>query len=104
MDKAYAVLGLYAHGGLKGVTRFAQRNADLTRYLNGFVKANHPQGVNAFLARDTSMPVHRDTQNLMGIPTWIVGLGDFMGGGLWVDSGTSEGSVLKRLPDGRVAS
>ena len=50
------------------------------------------------------MPVHRDTQNLMGIPTWIVGLGDFMGGDLWVDSGTSEGSVLKRLPDGRVAS
>ena len=105
-DKAYAVLGLYSQGGFKGITRFAQGNPDLTKYLNGFVRTHHPQGSwsTLYLARNTSMPVHRDTRNLKGTSTWIVGLGDFMGGGLWVDSGTSEGSVLKRLPDGRVAS
>ena len=105
-DKAYGVLGLYCQGGLKGVTRFARKNDLLTRYLNGFVGQHYPNGswVTLYLSSNTDMMVHRDSRNLQDRPSWIVALGDFQGGGLWVGSGSDQGPVLKRLPDGRLAA
>ena len=105
-DQAYAVLGLYCQGGLRGVARFAKKIDLLTRYLNGFVGRHYPIGswATLYLSRNTDMSVHRDARNVQGQPTWIVALGDFQGGGLWVCNGDGNGPVLKRLPDGRVAS
>ena len=105
-DKAYGVLGLYCQGGLKGITRFARKNDLLTRYLNGFVGQHYPNGswITLYLSRNTDMMVHRDSRNLQDRPSWIVALGDFQGGGLWVGSGSDQGPVLKRLPDGRLAA
>ena len=57
-----------------------------------------------YLSKNTNMSVHRDARNVQDQPAWIVALGDFQGGGLWVSSGDDKGPVLKRLPDGRVAS
>ena len=34
------------------------------------------------------------------VPVWIVALGEFQGGGLWVESSDGQGPVLKQLPSG----
>ena len=102
-EKAYAVLGLFCQGGLRGVTRYTRSNGLLTKYLNKFVGVHNPEGVWAslYLSRNTNMVIHRDARNDQGFPTWIVSLGDFTGGGLWVGNGDSMGPVLRQLPDGK---
>ena len=105
-EKAYAVLGLFCQGGLRGVTRYSRSNGLLTKYLNKFVGVHNPEGVWAslYLSRNTNMVIHRDARNDQAFPTWIVSLGDFTGGGLWVGDGDSIGPILRQLPDGKIVS
>ena len=105
-DRAYAILGLYSHGGMIGVTSFARKNPELTQYLNGFVERHFPGGnwTTLYLARNTIASIHKDSRNFKRLPAWIVALGSFQGGGLWVGSADGKGSILKRLPDGSVKS
>ena len=44
--------------------------------------------------------MHRDARNGNGRLAWIVGLGQFQGGGLWIEK--CQGPTLRKLPDGRV--
>ena len=101
-DRTYAVLGLYCQGGLRGITRYAKGNEDLTRYINRFVAHHYPEGqwTTLYLSRNTVAPMHRDAQNGNGGLAWIVGLGQFQGGGLWIEK--CQGPTLRKLPDGRV--
>ena len=102
-DASYAILGLYK-GGIHGVTSFARQNEGITRYLNQFIVHQNPMGrwTTVYLSRNTTMPLHKDTRNSRQGETWIVALGDFIGGGLWVDSGNMSGPCLRRLPDGQL--
>ena len=101
-DRTYAVLGLYCQGGLRGITRYAKGNEDLTRYINRFVAHHYPEGqwTTLYLSRNTVAPMHRDARNGNGGLAWIVGLGQFQGGGLWIEK--CQGPTLRKLPDGRV--
>ena len=82
----YVVLGLYNQGGFNGVTSYARKNGDLVRYLNGFVAhqgLDYPY-TTLYLSHNASVPMHRDSKNDHSVPVWIIALGDFLGGGLWI--------------------
>ena len=100
----YVILGLYNQGGFNGVTSYARRNGDLVRYLNKFVAC---QGLDhgyttLYLSLNASAPLHRDVKNEHSVPVWILALGDFLGGGLWVEGRDNVGPVVKTLPNGEV--
>ena len=103
-DAAYAILGLYCHGGMRGITSFTKRREGIVRYLNGFIAHHNPMGRWAaiYLSKNTTMPLHRDSRNARQGKAWIVALGDFIGGGLWVATENGAGPCLRRLPDGHL--
>ena len=43
------------------------------------------------------MPVHRDLRNAKGFDVLVRAVGDFVGGGLWVESEDGTGPVLRRF-------
>ena len=105
-DMTYAVLGYYCHGGLRGVTKFAQENASLVMYLNRFVAHHNPNGcwTTLYLSKNTSRPMHKGGRNSRDGRAWVIGLGDFQGGGLWVEQVEPPGPVIRQLPDGSFRS
>ena len=94
--------GLYGRGGFHGVSRFAQEHPLVVKYLNEFLKAQVPKGfwTTIYLSQNTKMPVHRDLVNAPGFPIIVRAVGDFKGGGLWLESDDGTGPVCKTLPDG----
>ena len=96
------LLGLYGVGGFCGISRAASCNAEVTRYLNEFVRAQNPGHLwtTLYVSRNTWAPLHRDQRNAKGFFTLVRALGDFAGGGLWIEEEGKRGSVCKTLPDG----
>ncbi|CAE7537698.1 RE1 [Symbiodinium sp. CCMP2592] len=92
--------GLYAVGGFRGVSSFTMRCPDLVRYLNGFLKNRDPDGVwtTVYLSHNACMLPHRDLMNASEFPIRAQAVGDFKGGGLWLQD--DEGTVCRVLPDG----
>ena len=96
------LLGLYGLGGFQGVSRASEANPEVTRYLNGFIKACCPEHVwtSLYVSKNTSMPVHRDLGNARGFDIGVRALGEFVGGGLWVEGESNLGSVCKVVGSG----
>ena len=96
------LLGLYGLGGFQGVSRASEANPEVTRYLNGFVKACCPEHVwtSLYVSKNTSMPIHRDLGNAKGFDVGVRALGEFVGGGLWVEGESNVGSVCKVVGSG----
>ena len=97
------LLGLYGLGGFRGVSKATYDNPEVTQYLNKFMRSQCPSHLwtALYVSRNTVMPVHRDLRNAKGFDVLVRAVGDFIGGGLWIESDTGEGSVCKELPDGR---
>jgi len=55
-----------------------------------------------YLAKNTSAPLHQDKRNDPERLVWVVTLGEFQGGGVWVESKDQVGPVAKALPTGLV--
>ena len=55
-----------------------------------------------YLARNTSAPLHQDKRNDPKQWVWVVTLGEFRGGGIWVEGDGQVGPVAKVLPNGLV--
>ena len=96
------LLGLYGVGGFKGISRAATENLEVTRYLNQFVRAQNPDHVwtTLYVTRNTAMPIHRDLRNAKGFNILVRAVGDFVGGGLWVEGDRNQGPVGKEVPGG----
>ena len=96
------LLGLYGVGGFYGVSKAASGNPEVTRYLNEFVRAQDPGHLwtTLYVSRNTLAPLHRDQRNAKGFSTLVRALGDFAGGGLWIEGEGNQGSVCKTLPGG----
>ncbi|CAE7427987.1 GIP [Symbiodinium sp. CCMP2592] len=96
------VLGLYGVGGFHGVSKMALEHPDLTRYLNHFVHQQNPDHLwtTLYVSRNTVMPLHRDLRNAKGFDILVRAVGEFIGGGLWVESEDLNGPVCKELPGG----
>ena len=83
----YHLFGAYAHGAQYGVSNRTKQLTQCARYLNMFVKQKvpgHRRWTSLVLSMNNSMPLHRDVNNEANQPNMVVGLGDYTGGGLWV--------------------
>ena len=92
--------GLSAVGGFKGLSTFTDQYPNLVRYLNGFLKRSCPKGVwtTVYLSHNARMSPHRDRRNALEFPIVARAVGNFKGGGLWLES--EDGTVCRELPDG----
>ena len=98
------LLGLYGLGGFRGVSRATFEYAEVVRYLNKFMLSQRPAHLwtALYVSRNTVMPLHRDLRNAKGFNVMVRAVGDFTGGGLWIEGNDGEGLVCKKLPDGKL--
>ena len=77
----YRTLGLYAHGGVSGITQ-ASNDEDACRAVNHFLKSRFPDKTWTSIAIlcNPEMGLHRDLMNLKGHMNHAVTLGSFSGG------------------------
>ena len=82
----YCALGLYAHGGISGISR-ASNDENACRAINHFLRARFPGKTWTSIAIlcNPKMGLHRDLLNLKGHPNHAVTLGAFTGGRVWVE-------------------
>ena len=85
------VFGFFAHGSFSGVTKATNQHPELIRYLNLFISAREKQSRWSSLSINNNNPLraHRDLRNQKGTPNILICVGDFTGGGLWLEE-TSE--------------
>ena len=83
----YDVFGAYAYGSQKGVTRRTQEFPECTRYLNMFMSfhcGKRYRWTSFVVNQNRELPAHRDVNNNAEQPNIAIGMGDYSGGGIWV--------------------
>ena len=101
--RGQAVLfGLYGVGGFHGISNASEGCPSLVKYLNGYLASLAPQHVwtTLYVSKNVRAPIHRDLRNAGGFCTCVKALGEFQGGGLWIESDDGSGLVGKTLPNG----
>ena len=110
----YHLFGSYAYGAQYGVSSRTKQLTQCTKYLNKFVKTRvpeHRRWTSMVLSVNNSMPLHRDVNNEANQPNMVLGLGDYKGGGLWVqetvqaremglETGTQQSLSKRTTPQG----
>ncbi|CAE7943445.1 unnamed protein product, partial [Symbiodinium sp. KB8] len=96
------VTGMFRHGGVVGATTFVRLRPALTKVLVEAMKAQLPAGTTfTTLAVNFNVPMqcHRDSNNRPGEKAYIMGLGNYAGGGLWchVDATEKDKVVWKKF-------
>ena len=82
----YATLGLYAHGGIAGISR-ASDDDEICRAVNHFLRNRFPRKTWTSIAIlcNPKMGLHRDLMNLKEHMNHAITLGSFSGGRVWVE-------------------
>ena len=83
----YHLFGSYAHGAQYGVSNRTKQLQKCTQYLNKFLGSKMTENrrwTSLVVSRNNSMPIHRDVNNETNQPNMVFGLGNYTGGGLWV--------------------
>ena len=82
----YATLGLYAHGGIAGISR-ATDDEEICAAVNHFLRNRFPGKTWTSIAIlcNPKMGLHRDLLNLKGHMNHAITLGSFSGGRVWVE-------------------
>ena len=91
------VTGMFRHGGVVGATTFVRLRPALTKVLVEAMKARLPAGTTfTTLAINFNVPMqcHRDSNNKPGEKAYIMGLGNYVGGGLWCHVDATEGDKV----------
>ena len=89
----YLAFGLYSYGNQYGVTKQTQMFPEVTRYILSYLKHWSPEELHctSFVVNDNChLEPHRDVHNLPGTPNYILGIGSYQGGELWVESSDVE--------------
>ena len=78
--------GSYVYGGFSGVTNHSQRYPAATKYLNQFLRQHIPHGTwtSLMVSYNTRALPHRDLNNARNSNNYLVCLGSYDGGGLWL--------------------
>ena len=94
----YCTLGLYAHGGISGISR-ASNDENACRAINHFLRARFPGKTWTSIAIlcNPKMGLHRDLLNLKGHPNHAVTLGAFTGGRVWVEDENGDAAEEVRM-------
>ena len=85
----YHVFGLYSHGRSYGVTNKTELFPCVTAYVNQWLRRNLPRGAqwtSFALSTNNRMPVHRDNHNDPSSINYVLGVGSYKGGELWVET------------------
>ncbi|CAE7627786.1 unnamed protein product [Symbiodinium sp. CCMP2456] len=88
-NPSYQTFGMYSHGNQYGVTSKTSVLPKVTKYMNKWLAENLPQGSrwsSFVICKDNRMPVHRDTNNDSNHPNYVIGVGNYEGGELWVET------------------
>ena len=95
----YCTLGLYAHGGIAGISRASDNEAACSA-VNHFLRNRFPNGTWTSIAIlcNPKIGVHRDILNMKGHPNHAITVGSFTGGRVWVedDDGKHPAQVTLR--------
>ncbi|CAE7031319.1 RE2 [Symbiodinium sp. CCMP2592] len=96
------VAGMFRHGGVVGATNLVRHRPALVKFLVEFVKAQLPPGTTfTSLAVNFNMPsqCHKDSNNKPGEKAYLMGFGNYVGGGLWCHDETAESDVRWKKVD-----
>ena len=94
----YIAFGLYSHGNHYGITKQSQVFPQVCRYVVQYLKHWSPETVycTSFVVNDNChLELHKDVHNVPGTPNYLIGLGSYQGGELWIEN--SEDSELVGL-------
>ena len=96
------LLGFYGVGGFRGISKATEVYTEVTRYVNKFLQRQCPGHLwtTVYVSQNTRMPIHRDLRNAKGSKVLVRAVGEFVGGGLWIEGDSGEGLVSKLLPGG----
>ena len=85
----YVLFGMYSHGNQYGITKRTEQMPHTSAYLNKFFKKYaDPEASwsSLVVSRNNQMPIHRDSHNDPNYPNRLLGVGDYHGGELWVET------------------
>ncbi|CAE7450383.1 unnamed protein product [Symbiodinium necroappetens] len=86
----YRSFGMFAHGGVLGVTTASRQFPHTQRYLLAVLRHHHPQATftSFVVSVNCSSPVHRDYFNDPDSLNYVVGGAEHLRGGLWIEVGS----------------
>ena len=104
-SSSYILFGQYTHGGLQGITKATQSNAEVCHYLNSFVKHHAPEDfrwTSVVVSVNAKSKLRADLHNLSGSRNFTTSCGDYTGGQLWIEDPLAKGphASTKQLPNG----
>ena len=96
------LLGLYGVGGFRGISKATHLYTSVTQWLNAFVRSQCPDHVwtTLYVSKNTRAPMHRDLRNAKGFEIWVRAVGEFSGGGLWIEGDSNQGCASRTIPGG----
>ena len=98
------ILGGYSHGAQEGITKITSEVPELIQYVNAVLHHYAPQETwtTVMLNFNVQTRPHKDHHNLKGSSNILLCVGNFSGGGLWIQQEPQGGEtrVRRRLPDG----
>ena len=105
LSSSYTLFGQYTHGGLQGITKVTQSNAEVCHYLNSFVKHHAPEDfrwTSIVISVNAKSKLHADVHNLSGSHNFTTSCGDYVGGQLWIEDPLAKGphTSTQQLPNG----
>ena len=88
--------------GLGMLTEETKRRSSLVSYLNGFIE-RHGQGLEWTTIRVCHGCGSGGPSKVCAAecPLWMMALGEFQGGGLWLEASPGRGAVIRESWDGR---
>ncbi|OLQ06342.1 hypothetical protein AK812_SmicGene10384 [Symbiodinium microadriaticum] len=104
----HVVFGGYSHGKFGGLTTSTTKFPEVVKFLNLYLMHYNPRGQWSSLMvtfNGRALP-HRDHHNMKNTTNLLHCLGNFEGGGLWIqsmDSEVSTSDTRRKLPDGIMA-
>ena len=104
-SSSYTLFGQYTHGGLQGITKATQSNAEVCHYLNSFVKHHAPEDfrwTSVVVSVNAKSKLHADVHNLSGSHNFTTSCGNYTGGQLWIEDPLATGphASTQQLPNG----
>ena len=104
-SSSYTLFGQYTHGGLQGITKATQSNAEVCHYLNSFVKHHAPEDfrwTSVVISVNAKSKLRADVHNLSGSRNFTTSCGNYTGGQLWIEDPLATGphASAQLLPNG----
>ena len=85
----YQTFGMYSHGNHYGITSKTTILPQVTKYMNQWLREHLPKNAHwssFVVSRNARLPVHRDNHNDPTHSNYLLGVGSYEGGELWVET------------------